>query len=553
MRTIAAGRHWRRGIVASLAAIALFAAGCRSNLQDGDQAQHGAAGAAANEQKTPTAGGRLVVAVPNESNGWNPYVDQWGDAGTMVGTSMIEPLVIQNNDGRPQPWLIVKWEPNSDFTQWTLTLRPGVQFHDGTPFNAVAAKMSLDDSYQSGLYQFALGSLYDRVEVVSELAVRVHLKVKWAQYPTSLSNQWVMAPSMLAREDKGVLNPVGTGPFVFESWVQGKSLTVKRFDHYWRKDSRGQQLPYLNEVQFRPILDDAPRELALLQGEVDLALSAAGDIAENLKDDFTVIKDYTGERTFLMINHAVGAANKGNPFWNEHARRALAYATDRDAVAERVGDGVQITTYGFRPDSPWAPDGDDGYYAYDPAKARAEVEAYKRDTRSKSMTFTVMGYTATEAQQVLQLLKEQWAKVGIEANIIGAESAKLTVLVALGQYHAAWFRLHDYPDPDQMNFYNSSSTMGPVGELSLNFTHYASPSLDANLKVLRESTDFGARKRANDAVVRETNQQVVNLWLYDTPESIVARPQVKGLDGFRTHAFSNPQPKPWLADAWLSR
>jgi peptide/nickel transport system substrate-binding protein len=68
-------------------------------------------------------GGRLVVAVPADTNGYNPFIDQWSDSGTLVGGSFIETLAVQDNDGKAQPWLAEKWESNADFTQWTLTLR----------------------------------------------------------------------------------------------------------------------------------------------------------------------------------------------------------------------------------------------------------------------------------------------------------------------------------------------------------------------------------------------------------------------------------------------
>jgi peptide/nickel transport system substrate-binding protein len=346
---------------------------------------------------------------------------------------------------------------------------------------------------------------------------------------------------------------VGTGPFRFDNWVQGKSLSTKKWDRYWRKDADGQPLPHLNELEFRPMSDDQQREQAVRMGDVDVALSAAGDIATNLADEFNVIKDYNGQRTYLMLNTAVGDANKGNPFTNVHARRALAYATDRQRIAKIVGQDVQVTTYGFRPDSPWAPKGGDSYFPYDPAQARVEIDKYRRETGASNLTFTLSGLSASETQAVLQGLKANWEEVGITVKIEGNEAAKLTVLTALGQYHATWFRLYDFPDPDQMNFYLAKSNINDVGKLSLNFTHYTSRRLEDNLKILRESQDQTARKTASDDIIRETNDQVLNLWLYDTPESLVARRDVQGLDGFRTHAFANNLPKPWLAEAWLGK
>jgi peptide/nickel transport system substrate-binding protein len=543
----------RRRIHAHLAAvivITLLGAGCGGF---GEDQTAGSLVATSPNRQSPKPGGRLVVSVPADTNGWNPFIDQWSDSGTLIGSSFIETLAVQDNDGRAQPWLAEKWDPNAAFTEWTLTLRSGVSFHDGTPFDAIAAKKSLEASFKSGLYQVALGPLYDRVEIVDPRRVKVFLKAPWAQYPTSLANQFVLAPAMIDRLDGGVLNPIGTGPFKFDSWLQNKKVVVKRYDRYWRRDAENRQLPYLNDIEFRPIIDDIEREQALRSGQIDFALNAASDIAYNLADDFNVLKDYSSQRTYLMLNTAEGAGNRPNPLTNVHARRALAYATDRQRIATGVGRDVQVTTFGYRPTSPWVPQGTDGYFPFDPAQARSELEKYRRDTGKATLEFTITGITAPECQEVLLALKAMWDELGIKVRIDSHEPAKLTVLTALGQYHATWFRLHDFPDPDQMYFYLTSDNVHNVGELSLNFTHYTSKRLDDNLRIVRGSTDQKARKVANDDIIRETNDQVINLWLYDTPASLIVQKYVQGLDGFRSHGFMNNLPKPWLGDVWLGR
>jgi peptide/nickel transport system substrate-binding protein len=501
----------------------------------------------------PSVGGRLIVAVPTESNGWNPVMNQWSESGTLVATSMIEPLAIADADGKPQAWLAERWESNPDFTQWDITVREGVVFHDGTPLDATAVKRNMDAAYQTGLTQFGLRDLYDHVEVMGPRTVRTYLKVRWAQFPATLTNSWVMAPAMLDREDRGVTDPVGTGPFRFERWVQTKTLTAKRFARYWRRDASSRSLPYLDEIEFRVIEDDADRERALQAGEVDLALSTAGRITTDLRGGSDVITDDDSEHTFLMLNSAVGEANRTNPFPNAHARRALAYATDRGRIADRVGPGLETRNFGFyQSGSPWQPRGGDGYVDYDPGKAREEIEAYKRDTGAPQLSFRLSGPTSTEEQALLLALQAQWAEVGIAARVEAQEPPKLIILATLGDYDATWFRFSAFPDPDLMNFYYSSSTVRPVGELSLNFTRWSSPEVDGYLKTLRETTDPGPRKTANDALIRATNREAITIWLYNTPISLIARPKVRGLDGFRSHPFGNPQPKPWLAEAWLA-
>src|SRR3954462_14003190 len=170
MATDGCARRRRRVLCGAIVAVGLLGAGCGATP---DSSASENTPMLAQERKVAKPGGRLIVAIPAETNGWNPFIDQWTDSGTLVGTSMIEPLAVQDNDGRGQPWLAEKWEPRADFKEWTIGLRPGVFFHDGTPMDAPAVKKSLDASFLSGLYQVALGPLYDHVEVVDPLTVRV--------------------------------------------------------------------------------------------------------------------------------------------------------------------------------------------------------------------------------------------------------------------------------------------------------------------------------------------------------------------------------------------
>lgn len=550
----AAARRSRVALEACFVAIALLAIGCHTF--GSDTANEGqrpiALRDAAEAAATPHRGGRLVVAVPEETNGWNPFKNQWGDAPTLIGTSMVEPLAVQENDGTAVPWLAEHWEPNADFTQWDISLRPGVVFHDNTPFNAEAAKKSLDKMHKSSYYSIQYGPLYDHVEVVDEMTVRVFLKLRWAAYPISLAYAWMLAPSMLDQPDEGVLHPIGTGPFRFQEWSQFKSLSAVRWDKYWRKDPAGQPLPYLDELEFQILTETATRAQALRSGDIDLALSTQAEMLVGLPDDYNVVKDYNTQRTYLMLNTVGGPGTRNNPFHNEHARRALAYAIDRERIAAKIGPDIGSTTYGYRPDSPWAPAGSDGYVDHDPAAARRELDLYKKETGAKSLSFTLNAASNVDVQRTVQDLKADLAEFGIEVQGSTVDQPKAGLVAALGDFHATLVRTHDFPDPDQMSFYYSSSSLAPVGEVSLNLTRYTSPTLDANLKIVRESSDPAARKAANDEIIRETNGAVIDVWLYDTPESIVTTPHVKGLDGFRSHAFANPLPKPWLAETWVT-
>lgn len=507
-------------------------------------------------EDTPVPGGRLVVAVPAETNGWNPSINQWADAGSMEGSSFLEPLTTLDNDGVAVPYLADKITPNADFTQWEITLKPDISYHNGQPMDGKSLAENLEFIYKNGLTKIALESQYDHIEQTGPLSAKAFLKKPWSQYPAALNNVWMMAPEMLAREDKGTVQPIGTGPFVFQEWKQGNYLRAKKNPKYWRKDDKGRQLPFLDEIEFRPLTDDDSKERALQAKDVDLALTTSAQLSSRVQEEYTVLRDYTSERTFIMLNTVDSElpGNKGNPFTNVHARRAVAAATDRVTIAGLVGDGVQTATQGYRPESKWGiPEDQTGYPTFDQNVAREEVEKYKKDTGASTLSFTLTGLTNLEDTTLMQALQAQWREVGIEAHIDAQEQVKYITTIALGIYQAGWFRWYGYLNPDSNYVYNAKEDANPVGQLSINFTHYTSDKMQANLEIGRKTDDFAARKKANDEVVRETNEAAINVWLFDTPYSIVANKKVRGLNDFRIHPFGNFSPKPWWGSVWIQQ
>lgn len=553
-------RGVRSGFLVLLAAVVLVTS-CRSTSSDNQATNGGATQAnvdpnakynALEPDATPNIGGKLIVRVPNETNGWNPFIDQWTESGALVGASVIEPLVNLSPAGDWEPFLVDKLDHNSDYRKWDITLHPGITFSNGAPLDSAALKKNIEAAYSEGLYQFALASQYDHIEITGPLSVRAYLKVSWAQYPATLNTHWMLAPEMLDTPDHGVLHPIGTGPFVFQEWKQGEYFRVTRNPSYWRKDKAGRQLPYLSTIEFRPIADDAQTESQLVNGDIDLALTISAHTAQNLDATFTELRQWTNDRSFIMLNVAEGESNAPNPFVNLHARRALAYATDRVAIAKQVGDGVQVTTQAYRPDTPWGlPVDQDGYYPFDQDKARQEVAAYKADT-GRDLTFTLAGIEHVENTELLQTLAGQWKQVGIDAKISMMEQPKYIILTALGTYQAVYFRWFGWSSVDNNYVYNASETSNPVGQLSINFTHYSSPAMDANLRAEKASEDMKTRVDAIHAIGKEINEQAINIWLFDTPFSFIANKRVHGLNALRKHIFSSVgPPMPFLAEVWV--
>jgi peptide/nickel transport system substrate-binding protein len=254
-----------------------------------------------------------------------------------------------------------------------------------------------------------------------------------------------------------------------------------------------------------------------------------------------------------MLNTAEGEQNAPNPFTNVHARRALAYATDRQAIVDVLGGGdIKSDTQNYRSDSSWGlPDDKTGYYDYDPAKAKEEIEAYKRETGRSELSFNLTGFPGVDASRVTQVLEAQWAAAGITVKLDNVDQVKYITLVALGLYQATVWRWYSNPNPDA-NEISISRITKPIGELSVNFSHYTSDRMDKNVDIGRTSDDLAERQAAYRDIALETNEQALNIWLYDTPYSIIADKRVRGLNIFRTRRFGNLTAKPWWGEVWVT-
>ncbi len=534
-------------VVAIIAALALLVTSCGKS-GNGQAAGGSGNDGAASSEGVAVDGGSLVVAVAAETNGWNPALGQWADAGSMVGSSVLEPLAAIGPDKSAKPWLADSWIADETFDRWVIHLHPNVKFQNGEDFNADVAKKNIEFYLHGTLSKIALEPMIAGVDVIDPLTIQVNLKQPWGAFPGAwmMGNSYMMAPAMLDSADKGVAHPIGTGPFTFDSWQSGTSFKVKKNPNYWQAG-----LPHLDSIEFRVIPDETSRVAALTSGDVNMILTTRAADATDLANTDTVVKDWSTENTFVMTNTSPQLKGKDNPLADPDARKALAYATDRDAVAKLIGEGIEIPTSPWSPSNPWGmPDDQNGYVNFDLDQAKAEVEAYKKTTGATSLSFTLSGLPGIDDIKVLQLLQSQWKDAGIEVNIETLEQTAYITKIATGDYQAAFFRNYGYADPDSDFSFWSSTTAKGAGNLSINFTQYTTPALDKDVNTGRQSGYVNVRKDAYDDLVHQLNAATTNIWLYRTPYSIIADPKVMGFAKAKAVGFGNFQPKTWWGDLW---
>jgi ABC-type transport system substrate-binding protein len=520
-------------VVAVLCAGACTAPGARTNA-DGRSAV-----TTLDDGSVPVRGGKLMIGLTAESSGWSPVADQWALDGHFVASTIYDTLTAVAPDRSIVPELAEVVEHDETFTRWTLHLRRNITFHDGTPFDAAAVKANLDAS-RRGLGAIALAPI-DDVQVVDPVTVVVTMKTPWSAFPGTLAGQqgYMAAPSTL---DDGSAStaPIGTGPFAFDEWSPDHHLRVARNDRYWQRDR-----PYLDEIEFQPMADNASRSAALESGALDLFVTYdPADAGASQSAGHQVVTDHRAEETVVVLNAG------RPPFDDPDVRRAVTLATDQAVLIETLGAGVLEPADGpFAEGEPWY-SADTHQPPFDLEEARVLAAEYRARTGGP-LRFRLTTFPDPTRLRQAQLLQQMWSMIGAEVQIQTLDQASFIDPLIHGGLEAAIISNFGPADPDFNYLFWHSSLVGGPGELSINFSHTADEQIDAALDAARRTDDVRARAREYQTVTRRLNDEMAYIWLYRTPTTIVATSRVRGLSVLGDAGFGRPDVKPWLAHLWI--
>jgi peptide/nickel transport system substrate-binding protein len=464
-----------------LVALALFISACGGG--------GGGAGGAGNG--TPKTGGTLRIAQETEINTLDPNT-----SGLVVEREIYYNLYdsLLGIDAKLNfvAGLATAWKFTDDKTL-VLTLRQGVKFQDGTDFNADAVKFNLDRYMTStdpaAARKSDLASVQS-VEVQDPSTVVLHLKRADATLLAALVDRAGMMLSPTAVKQLGAklsTSPTGagTGPFEFVEWQRDDHLTLKRNPSYWRKDAAGRQLPYLDQLVYRPITDLSATLASLKTGDVDMARVVDGKDVASVKSDSTLVYRDTPSLGYggFELNHSA-------PPFNDPAKaKAVALAVDRAQILTNVLFGVGVVSYGPISSASWAFDPSEKIYDKpDPAKAKAMATGF---------SFTLKTANTQNQIQIGQLIQAQLAKAGITVNLLPEDFGKLTLETRVQhQFEAALSGWSGRIDPDG-NTYAFWHTGG-----SFNDGLYSNPQVDQLLEQARQTTDRTQRKQLYQQVQR---------------------------------------------------
>jgi peptide/nickel transport system substrate-binding protein len=377
-------------------------------------------------------------------------------------------------------------------THINFHLRPGVTFHDGSPFDSANYQWNmkrLQDPANKGVSLGQLSSI-DHVDTPDPQTVSMVMKEPNAAIFFALGAYTASPVSRQAVEksgDKFKSNPVGTGPFSFVEWVTGSHVTVKKNPNYWMKDVAGKQLPYLDQVTFTAIPDPNTQFANIQAGSVDYTGIGSLNLLDPASNDknLTVLQGVPGSAVASVVVFNTDKA----PLNNVNLRKAIAFALNADAVNKTVYFGKYTTAKDSMIQlGSWAYQDTPGRPTYDLAQAKQFLAA---GGQPNGFNFDMVVYNSPTINQQAELYQANLKQIGVNANIVIQDVGPATNnFFQQGQfpmYSTAWGGTDTEPNGSCTLIYQKDAVYNPM-------KHEVQSGLDDLIGKARQTFDLNQRK-----------------------------------------------------------
>lgn len=382
----------------------------------------------------------IVVAVQSNFTTTDPY-DANDTLSQAMAKSFYQGLYGFDKDMKMVPVLADGHTVSKDGLVYTLKLKKGIKFHDGTDFNAEAVKVTFDrvTNPENKLKRYNLYKNISKTEAVDATTVRFTLKDPFSPFINTLAHPSavIISPAALAKYgSKGIAqNPVGTGPFKFVEWKSTDYLKVAKFDGYWKKG-----YPKIDSITWRPVVDNNTRSAMMQTNEAHFAFPMPPEAVETLskKPSLEVTSAPSIIQRYLSMN------TQQKPFDNPKVREAINYAINKEALVKVAFSGYAIPAEGVLPKGveynvklgPWP---------YNPAKAKELLKEAGYPNGFETTLWSAYNYTT--AQKVIQFVQQQLAQVGVKVQVLAleagqrverVESAQDPLTAPVRMYYVGW-------------------------------------------------------------------------------------------------------------------
>ena len=446
---------------------------------------------------------------------------------------IMESLFFQNPETEKiEPLLATSMKEAADRKSWTIKLRKGVKFHDGTPFNAAAVAFHYNrilDKKNKARYRGFISTI-TKVEAKDEHTAVFHLKHPWAGFPSSVTGpgpvSYIHSPTQVKKLGKqNTRNPVGTGMYRFVEWKTGDRVVVERNPDYWGKPG------YLDKVIFRLLPDPESRYASLLSRDVDVIwVDRPSHIKKaNKRSDIVVKKNGGAGALTVFLNNAKP------PLDDWRVRKALQLAYDNVPYTRAARKGVSPPAF-----HPFGPNFNCPGFKHpgpDIERAMKLIKEYgKPVTVRYTHTTTIRGRTSA------QIAQQMWKKIGVEVVMNPVDQATLVRSVITGDYMISGWRM-----VDEIDEFQDIQIVGTFFSKSrANFGKYKSPEMDKLVIAGRKESDYEKRNAIYCKIAKLITKDVPILYRGAYMPHMMHLPDVKGV-------FLNTAGRIITKYAWLDR
>ncbi len=413
------GRFWRVALVILLVVFATFAiTGCAPEEEAEDPVDE------PTPDDEPRRGGQIVVPFTSSPTSLDLHMQRdWLSMRAIA--PMYDRLIEKDEDDNLVPGLALEWEFSEEDLTFTLQLRQGVEFHDGTPFNAEAVKFNFDrilDEDVGSLYRVGLVDVLGEVEVLGEYEVRFHLLIPDYLFLPSTLAGWasnMVSPTAVRELGEDFANrPVGTGPFVFHEYERDSELVMVRNESYWG------HVPFVDRLRMRIIPEQATQIIEAEVGNIDILYGVGADDIDRIADaGFVLDERCSAGAQFISLNLS------REPCSELAVRRAISHSIDREMIIDRMLHGrADVTPAGVCEHSPYHDptvptrdfDMDLAASILDEAGWILENDGYRyRD--GQVLEVEILSADHEDHQRYNQIIQQQLGRLGFKSDIVTLE------------------------------------------------------------------------------------------------------------------------------------
>lgn len=454
---------------------------------------------AAAQDAEPKMGGSITMSLADDDVASFDPIPVFDNMSIWTMLLIYDQLIRVAPDGLTlEPGLATEWTKSEDGLTYTFTLRE-TTFHDGTPCTeedvAFALNRAAFDPASSWAFIF---SAIETVEPKGPLTVEIKLKQVWVPFEADLALFGASIYPKAAFEKQGEelwQAPIGTGPFMFDSWEKGARIILKKNPTYWDAPK-----PYLDELVFEVLTDANARMLQFQAGDLDIVTDVPFNQLEPLRanPDAVVLQDAVARFDYIGLNITRA------PLDDKKVRQAMNYAIDKDAIIQNVLFGAGVPATSYLPKMPFN-DANSPGYPYDVEKAKALIaESGHKD----GFAFEILINTGDPvASQVCQLVAAQLAAIGGTATITQLEPGIVTERVTVAKDYDASkaYYTTDIIDPDELTVFAVYSKGGTDAV----WTSYANAEVDSAIEASQIEADPAKRQ--------EMYNQIQAMHLDDAP------------------------------------